>query len=68
MPLLRRRELKQMLPEELERRLDEFRAELVRLRTSVSAGGRVDNPSRIRELRRNIAKILTASSEKRRRE
>jgi len=55
-----------MTDDELKRRLTELRAELVRLRTMAKAGGALDNPSRIRELRRTIARILTVMNEKER--
>ncbi len=60
MPVLRKREMNQLLPEEKRKRVTELRAELARLRTSVKSGGTVDNPARIRELRRTIARLLTA--------
>jgi len=48
--------------------LTELRAELVRTRTMVEAGGALDNPSRIRELKKAIARILTVMNEERRSE
>jgi large subunit ribosomal protein L29 len=42
-----------------EEKISELRTELARLRTMVKAGGSVDNPSRVRELRKTIARILT---------
>ncbi len=60
MPVLRKREMNQLLPEEKRKRVTELRAELAQLRTSVKSGGTVDNPARIRELRRTIARLLTA--------
>jgi large subunit ribosomal protein L29 len=59
LPILRKRELKQMLPDERDKRLTELRTELVHLRTMVASGGTVENPGRIKELRRTIAKLLT---------
>jgi len=60
LPVLRKREMNQLLPEEKRKRVTELRAELAQLRTSVKSGGTVDNPARIRELRRTIARLLTA--------
>jgi len=54
-----------MSDEERRKRLAELRAELVRMRTMVEAGGALDNPSRIREIRRTIARILTVMNEER---
>jgi len=65
LPILRKREMSQMLPEERSKKLIELRAELTRLRTTVSSGGTIENPSRIREIRRAIAKILTIESQER---
>ncbi len=62
MAILRKREIKQMLPEERKKKVTELRAELTTIRTSVKSGGTVDNPSRIRELRRTVAKLLTAEN------
>ena len=59
MAILRKRELRQMLPEERKKKITELRAELTTIRTSVKSGGTVENPSRIRELRRTIARLLT---------
>ena len=63
MPILRKRELKQLLPEEREKRLAELRTELVKLRTSVKSGGNVENTGRIKEIRKTIARLLTAQSQ-----
>ena len=63
MPILRKREIKQLLPEEREKKLAELRTELTKLRTSVKAGGNVENVGRIRELKRTIARILTSTQQ-----
>ncbi|MCW4027796.1 MAG: 50S ribosomal protein L29 [Candidatus Bathyarchaeota archaeon] len=63
MPILRMRDLRDMSPGERERRLGELRTELLRLRTMVEAGGAVENPARIRELKRTVARILTVENE-----
>jgi large subunit ribosomal protein L29 len=60
LPILRKREIKQMLPEEREKKVTELRAELTTIRTMVKSGGTVDNPARIRQLRRTVARLLTA--------
>jgi large subunit ribosomal protein L29 len=60
--ILRKREMKQMLPEERKKKISELRAELTTIRTSVKSGGTVDNPSRVRELRRTVARLLTAEN------
>lgn len=52
-----------MSSEERSKKLADLRVELARLRTMVKAGGAVENPTRIRELRKTIARILTIESE-----
>jgi large subunit ribosomal protein L29 len=63
MPILRLKEIDGMSSDERSKKLSELRAELSRLRTMVRAGGAVENPARIRELRKTIAKVLTVESE-----
>jgi large subunit ribosomal protein L29 len=63
MPLMRLKEIKSMSSEDRAKKLSDLRAEMARLRTMVRAGGAVENPARIRELRKTIAKILTIEHE-----
>ncbi len=63
MAILRVKEIRQMSSEERKKRLSEFKAELVRLKTMIKAGGSIENPMRIRELRRTIARIKTIERE-----
>jgi ribonuclease P protein subunit POP4 len=59
---MRKREINQMLPEERTKKISELRAELTTIRTQVKSGGTVDNPARVRELRRTVARLLTAQN------
>jgi len=52
------KELKELPPVELDRKLTEQRDELVSLRLKQSSG-QVENPSRFRSLRREIARMET---------
>ena len=63
MPILRLKDIKGMSTEERFKKVSELRAELARLKTMVKAGGAVENPARIRELRKAVAKILTIENE-----
>jgi large subunit ribosomal protein L29 len=65
MPILRMKEITSMSADDRTKKLGELRAELSRLRTMISAGGAVENPTRVRELRRTIAQILTVENENR---
>lgn len=63
MPILRVKEIRDMSPEDRRKRLHELQTELVRLKTMIKAGGAIENPARVRELRKTIARILTIESE-----
>lgn len=63
MPILRMQEIREMSPDERDRRLDELRTELSKLRTMINAGGSVENPGRVKAIRKAIARILTAMKE-----
>jgi large subunit ribosomal protein L29 len=63
MPIVRVKEVRDMSSDDREKRLGELQTELVRLRTMIKAGGAVENPARVRELRKAIARILTVESE-----
>ena len=62
MPIMRLKEINDMSAEQRMQKLSELRAELSRLRTMISAGGAVENPARVKALRKTIARILTAES------
>lgn len=63
MPIIRMKDIRTMSSEDRKKKITELRTELVRLKTMVKAGGSLDNPSRIRELRKTIARILTVENE-----
>ncbi len=63
MPIIRLKDIKDMSAEERAKKVSELRTELARLKTMVRAGGAVENPARIRELRKAIAQILTIAHE-----
>lgn len=63
MPLMRVKEIRDMPSEDRMKRLNEFRTELLRLKTMVKAGGTIEDPTRIRALRKAIARILTIEHE-----
>jgi len=65
MPILRMKDIRTMSPEERREKVIELQTEFTRLKTMVKAGGSIDNPSRIRELRKTIARILTVETEER---
>ena len=64
MAIIRLKDIVGMTSEDRADKLIDLRIELARIRTMVKAGGAVDNPTRVRELRRTIAQILTVENEK----
>ena len=63
MPILRVKEIRSMSAEDRRKRLRELQTELMRLKTMIKAGGAIENPARVRELRKTIARILTIEGE-----
>lgn len=55
---MKAKELREMTPDELQTKLTSLKEELFNLRFQV-ATGQLDNPMRIRDVRKNIARILT---------
>jgi large subunit ribosomal protein L29 len=66
MPFLPAKEIRGMSNEQRSERLSELRTELSKLRAMSKAGGALENPSRIRETRKAIARILTIENEAKR--
>jgi large subunit ribosomal protein L29 len=62
--ILRPSEIRDMNVEEMKAKIRELRAELARARATAGAGGSLENPARIREIRRTVARILTIMKEK----
>jgi large subunit ribosomal protein L29 len=52
-----------MSSEDRAKRVNNLRTELVRLKTMIKAGGTVENPARVKDLHRTIAKLLTIEHE-----
>lgn len=62
-PVKKAKELRELTDEELERELIDLKDELFRLRFQM-ATGQLDNPLRIREVRRNFARTKTIVRER----
>lgn len=60
---MKARELREMTDQELAQRLNELRQELFNLRFQM-ANRQLENTSRIREVRKDIARILTIQRER----
>lgn len=56
-------EVRDMTPAERESELEEFETELLQAKAVKAAGGAPENPARVRELRKAIARIKTIQRE-----
>ena len=63
MPVIRLKEVRDMSSEERRRKATELHTELVRLRTMTEAGGSIEDTSRVKHLRKAIARIMTVERE-----
>ncbi|MDO8725702.1 MAG: 50S ribosomal protein L29 [Candidatus Methanoperedens sp.] len=63
MAILRGEDIRKMNATEQTEELDKLKMELIRERAIASAGGAPENPGRIREIRRTIARIKTIQKE-----
>ncbi len=63
MAIFRADEIRKMNPNEQQEELDKLKLELIRERAVASAGGAPENPGRIKEIRRTIARIKTIQKE-----
>ena len=63
MPILRMSQMREMSREDQEKRLEEFRTELSKVKTMINAGGSIENPGRVKTLKKTIARMLTVMRE-----
>jgi large subunit ribosomal protein L29 len=52
-------EIRRMSPEDLEKKAEELRSELVKLYAQVAMGTQVKSPGQISQIKKNIARIKT---------
>ena len=58
------KELRGLPPEELAKRLGEFKKELLKLNVEVATGANPANSGKLKQTKKNIARILTLQREK----
>jgi large subunit ribosomal protein L29 len=63
MPIMRLKEIIAMSQQDRALKLYDLQAELARIRTMINAGGAVENPTRVRQLRKVIAQLKTIQNE-----
>jgi len=64
MAILKIKQIKEMKDEDLKKRLNELRLELLKEQGNVKMGRPIKNPGRIKELRKAIARLLTVQNER----
>lgn len=64
MAILRADDVRNMNPNERQEELEKLKMELIRERAIASAGGAPENPGRINEIRKTIARIKTVQCDK----
>lgn len=61
---MKAKELRNLNKEELKARLQELRSEIFKERAKLGGGNVPENPGRIKEIKKDIARILTVLNEK----
>ena len=64
MSILKAREIRKMSTGEINKRLRELKLELAKNKAQAIIGGSPENPGKIKEIRRTIARIKTIQKEK----
>lgn len=64
MVIIRIKDLRKMSVKELDEKLSELRKELINARTKISSKVNPDNPGKIKEIKKTIARILLIKGEK----
>ncbi len=62
--ILRSEEINDLTSEEMEEKISDLRNELLRERSMIASGGVPENPGRISEIKRTIARMLTIKKQK----
>lgn len=63
MAVLRMREIRYMTPDQRKSQLKNLQKELAHLRASVATGGSLEKPSKVKDVKKAIARILTVMKE-----
>ena len=59
MAIIKKKEMKNLSNDELKEKLQELSIELSSEKAAIASGTRAENPGRVREIRKTIARILT---------
>ena len=64
MAILKMRAIREMSAEDIEKKLNEMRLDLMKERGKIKVGGVPENPGRVRQLRRTIARLIMTKAQK----
>lgn len=64
MAIIKIKQIREMKPEDLDKKLSELRLELLKEMGNVRMGRAIKNPGKIKELRRTIARLSTVKKER----
>ena len=64
MAIIKKNELKNLKEEQIEKKLLDLKDELLKIKAQQAMGGKLDNPGRIKEIKRSIAKLLTKKNQR----
>lgn len=64
MAILKTSEIRDMGKDELQEKMNDLKKELVEEKGQIETGGFADNPGRLKEMRRTIARIKTVLNER----
>ncbi len=62
---MKRKELENLRekPENLDKKLESLRNDLAHVKAQLASGGSIENPSKVKELKKDIARVLTIKRE-----
>lgn len=64
MVIIRTQAMKDMSDDEIEKKLKDLKLELSKEKSKIKVGGVPENPGKVRELKRTIARILTLKGDR----
>lgn len=60
---MKRKDLKSLSKEEMEKKINELKMELMKIQTKIKIGTPPENPGQVKQIRRTIARLLTIKGE-----
>lgn len=64
MAIIKKNDFKQMDEESLKKKLSDLKKEMVKINAQISTGTPPENPGRVREMKKTVARILTKLKQK----